>query len=54
MSLRVVPRNVDEEVLVGTGDRQDKRQDYGRARAVFFEGKTRKLTSRKSGTPNLA
>ena len=45
---------VDREVRVGTGDRQDKRRDYGRARAVLFEGQTRKLTSRKLGRPNLA
>jgi hypothetical protein len=45
---------VDREVLVGTGDRQDKRRDCGRARAVLFEGQTRKLTSRKSVRPNLA
>ena len=41
---------VDREVLVGTGDRQDKRRDYGRARDVLFG----RLMSRESGRPTLA
>ena len=40
----------DQEELVGTVDREDKRRDCGRARAVLFG----QLMSRESGRPNLA